>query len=360
MNKGRNAIWDKVCERLPLDAGLHGTPGYSMPIQDLPFRIDVPGAAKTIFPFIRRTPVVRMRELEKPGSGPLFLKLENLQITGSFKVRGAANRMVTLSEEERERGVVACSSGNHGKAVAHVAGSMGIPATLFVPDWVEPVKLAGMQRAGAEVVLAGHSYDEAEARAMEMSEQERKTFVQPFDDPWVIAGQGTLGLELLEQVPELRTVLVPLSGGGLAGGVAYALKEVRPELRIVAVSAANARVMYESIRAGRPVTMEEEETLAEALSGGIGVTNRFTLALIRELVDEHLLVSEEEIRKAMVFAAESMNLLLEGGGAVALAAVLAHRGDLGGPQGTEGAAVVLSGGNLSPSRLEGLAAVAGP
>jgi len=325
-----------------------------MPISDLPFRIDISAAAETIAPFIRRTPVLRTPDLEDPGGARIFLKMENLQVTGSFKVRGAAHRMMALTARERERGVVACSSGNHGKAVAHMAHSLGIPATLFVPQWVAPVKLAGMEDAGAQVVLAGSTYDEAEGRALDAAEKDGKVFVQPFDDPWVVAGQGTLGRELLEQVPELGTVLIPLSGGGLAGGVAFALKESHPHLRVVAVSASNARVMYESVRAGRPVTMQEEETLAEALSGGIGLTNRYTLPLIRELVDEHVLVTEEEIQRAMLFAAGSLNVLLEGGGAVALAAVLARKCDLGGERGTESVGVVLSGGNVSPSRLEEL------
>jgi threonine dehydratase len=256
---------------------------------------------------------MRVPDLETPAGSRVFLKLESLQVTGSFKARGAANRILALSPTERERGVIACSSGNHGRAVAFMAGKLGIPAVICVPDWVDPVKLGGMREAGARVVLSGETYDEAEARAVELAEEEGRSFVQPFDDPLVAAGQGTLGLELLEQISEMRTLVIPLSGGGLAGGVAYALKEREPRMRIVAVSAANARVMYESLRVGKPVTMEEEETLAEALSGGIGLTNRYTLPLIRELVDEHVLVTEEEIGGAMLYAHRSLNLLLEGG-----------------------------------------------
>jgi threonine dehydratase len=323
-----------------------------MPFHDLPFRLDVLMARETIQPFIRRTPTIRMRELERPPGSGIFLKLENLQVTGSFKVRGAANRILTLSQEERGRGVVACSSGNHGRAVAHIAGIQGIPAAICVPSWVDPVKKEGMEAAGARVVLSGDTYDEAEAKALSLAEEEGRVFVQPFDDPWIVAGQGTLGLELLEEVPELQTVLVPLSGGGLAGGIAYAVKEQRPEARVVGVSASRARVMYESLKAGKPISMEEEETLAEALSGGIGLTNRFTLPLIRELVDEHVLVDEDEIGAAMRYAASALHLFLEGGGAVALAAVLSGKCDLSGERGTEGVAVILSGGNVSLSRLQ--------
>jgi threonine dehydratase len=330
-----------------------GKAGYLMPFSNLPFRLDVPGAAETISPHVRRTPVLRTPELENPGINRVFLKLENLQTTGSFKVRGAANRILSLEKSERNRGVVACSSGNHGRAVAHMAGKLGISALICVPDWVDAVKLSGMKKSGAEVVLSGASYDEAEATALELAEREGRIFVQPFDDPWVAAGQGTLGLELMDQVPGLETVLIPLSGGGLAGGVAYAIKEQRPEIRLVAVSAANARVMYESLQAGKPVTMEEEPTLAEALSGGIGLTNRYSLPLIRELIDEHLLVSEDEIRTAMLFGLRSLGVLLEGGGAVALAALLAEKYDVACAEGT--VAVVLSGGNVALPRLQKLA-----
>lgn len=326
-----------------------------MPIQNLPFRLDVHQAQTTISPYIRRTPVIRVRELEESGGSRVFLKLENLQVTGSFKVRGAANRILALTEEEMKQGVVACSSGNHGRAVAFMAGLRGIPAAICVPSWVDPVKKEGMERAGARVVLAGDSYDEAEAQALAVAEAEGRTFIQPFDDPWIAAGQGTIGLELLEDVPELHTVLVPLSGGGLAGGIAYAIKERKPSVRVVGISAVRARVMYESLKAGSPISMPEEETLAEALSGGIGLSNRFSLPLIRELVDEHVLVDEEAIREAMLYASGSLHLLLEGGGAVALAAVLGKRCDLGAERDTDGVAVVLSGGNVSLDRLRGLA-----
>lgn len=326
------------------------------PISGLSFTLDIPGAAEAVAPLVRRTPVLEDRNLERPDGSAVFLKLENLQVTGSFKARGAANRILALSPEERERGVVACSSGNHGRAVAYMADRLGIPATICVPSWVDPVKREGMERSGARVILSGSSYDEAEVQAEELSRNEGFVFVQPFDDPLVAAGQGTLGLELLEQVPELDTVLVPLSGGGLAGGVAYALKEVRPGVRIVAVSAGKARVMYESIRGGGPVSLPEEETWAEALSGGIGLANRFTFPLIQALVDQHVLVEEDEIRRAMLYALQSLNLLVEGGGAVALAALLAGAWKRDREGKTGAVAAVLSGGNVSLDRIQALRA----
>lgn len=314
----------------------------------LPFRLDLAEARQAVSAFVRRTPLLRVKELDSAALGPVYLKLESLQVTGSFKIRGAANRLLSLSAEERTRGVVACSSGNHGKAVAHVAALLGIPATVFVPCWVDPAKKSAMEMAGARVVLAGDSYDEAESEALAWASSRGMTFIQPFDDLSVVAGQGTLGLELLDEVPDLSRVLVPLSGGGLAGGIAYALKEMRPEIEVVCVSAERARAMVRSLEADGPVEIPEEETIAEALSGGIGRENRYTLALIRELVDRHWSVSEEAIAMAMAYAFSELRLVVEGGGAVALAAILpeAGRGEpKGGPT-----VVVVSGGNVSLGR----------
>jgi threonine dehydratase len=275
------------------------------------------------------------------------LKLENLQLTGSFKVRGAANKLMSLSDEEKELGVVTCSSGNHGRAVAFVAELLGVQATVCVPEWVDPVKLEAIRRHGAEAVLRGSTYDEAEERSFEIMRERGLTYVSAFDDPFVIAGQGTIGLEILEQAPEVDTAIVPLSGGGLIGGVALALKSTRPEIRVVAVSATSARVMFESLSAGRPITFPEEDTVASALSGGIGLDNRYTFPMVRDLVDHHVLVSEDEIRQAMRFAAEESKLVLEGGGAVGLAALLTGKIESLGKQNV----VVVSGGNVSPGTL---------
>ena len=245
--------------------------------------------------FVTWTPLLWAADLTARAGSDIYLKLESLQVTGSFKIRGAANRMTALTEEERTRGVVTCSSGNHGRAVAHVAGVMAVPATICVPDWVDPVKHRAMETAGAQVFLAGKTYDEAEARAWELESEEGLTFVHPFDDEWVIAGQGTVGLEILEEVPALSEVLVPLSGGGLAGGIAYAVKEARPQAIITAVSAERAAVMLASLEAGRPIEMEEEETLARALSGGIGLQNRHSFETVRDYVDRHVTVSEPSL-----------------------------------------------------------------
>jgi len=313
--------------------------------------INVPAARAAIARIAVETPVLAARELDERVGAHVWLKLENLQATGSFKVRGAANKILSLSESQREQGVVACSSGNHGRAVAFVADMLDIHATICVPEWVDPVKLRAMRKHRAETILHGATYDEAEAKSYEIQKQRGLTYVHPFDDPLIIAGQGTIGLELLEQIPMLDTVVVPLSGGGLISGIAVALKRQEPEMRVVAVSAANARVMHESLEEGRPIAFPEDETVASALSGGIGLKNRYTFELVRDLVDEYLLVSEEEIREAMAFVLTEYKLVVEGGGAVGIAALLS--GTFSGRG--ENVAVIVSGGNIEAHAVAKLA-----
>lgn len=317
--------------------------------------MDVAAARAAVARFAHHTPLVHDVELSGRLGRPVHLKLENLQVTGSFKVRGAANRMLALTPEERSRGVVTCSSGNHGRAVSYVAKRLGIPATICVPEWVDPVKLAAIRDNGADVSLAGETYDEAEARAREIHEAQGKAYVHPFDDPLVIAGQATVGAEIVKDLATVARIVVPLSGGGLAAGVAYAAKAARPDVWLTAVSAERARVMVESLEAGRPIELPEEPTLANALSGGIGIPNLHTFEMVRDLIDEHVLVSEEEIARAMTFAAGERALLVEGGGAVGLAALLAGKLDTDSPGIASGpTAVILSGGNVSLESLAGL------
>ena len=314
--------------------------------------IDVSAAAQRIAAIVRKTPVVPVDPAHQK-SGQVWLKLENLQVTGSFKVRGAANKIASLDEDGRRRGIVTCSSGNHGRAVAYVAEAFGVPATVCVPEWVDPVKLDAIKSHGAEVVVEGATYDETEARSFEIQQERELVYVHPFDDPEVIAGQGTIGLELLDQVGALDSVVVPLSGGGLIAGIAAALRQERSATSVVGVSAENACVMYKSLEAGSPQALPEEETIANALAGGIGMENEYSFELVRDLVDQHVLVSEDEIRTAMRYAASEYHLILEGGGAVALAASL--HGKLDDRHGDT--ALVLSGGNVDPVLL---AEVLGP
>ena len=280
-----------------------------------------------------------MVPLELPGAPPTHVKLESLQHTGSFKVRGAANRLLKLDARQRGRGVVAASSGNHGRAVAEVAARLGIPATVCVPDWVDPVKLRAIDAAGAQVVRAGPGYDHAEERAAELAAMGEIELVHPFDDLDVIEGQGTVGLEVAAQLPGVEEVIVPLSGGGLVAGIGLAVRE--RGVRVVAVSARRASVMAQSLERGRPVQLPEEETVASALSGGIGLGNRFSFALCGQVIDEHVVVAEGDIRSAVRRAFRQCRLVVEGGGVVGLAALWSGRYR---PRGR--AAVIVTGGNI--------------
>lgn len=313
---------------------------------------DVRRARTAVSAVARRTPLLYAGTLSERVGSAVYLKLENLQETGSFKVRGAANRIAALSPEERARGVITVSTGNHARAVAWVARRFGIPATVCMSRRVPAGKVEAVRALGAQVLLCGESYDEAAAECARLERERGLTYVPPFDDPWVIAGQGTIGIELLEELPGIDTAVVPLSGGGLICGIALVLKSVRPEVRVIGVSQDRAPVMACSLKAGRPVELPEEETIADALAGGIGLDNRYTFRLAQRLVDDVVLVREEEIASAIVFALQELHLVVEGGGAVGLAALLQARV----PSLGRNVAVVLSGGNIDLDRLQQLLA----
>jgi threonine dehydratase len=309
---------------------------------DFPISLaDIYRARARIAPLVVRTPLLRSAPLSARAGAAVYMKLENVQQTGSFKARGAANKILGLSDSERAAGLITVSSGNHGRAVSYVAGTLGTPATVCLADNVPANKVEGIRRYGAEVVVGGKSYDEAVEFAVRMQAERGLTFVHPFDDPLVIAGQGTIGLEILEDRPDVETVVVPLSGGGLIAGIALALKSANPAIRVVGVSMERAPVMHASLQAGQIVDLPEEPTLADALVGGLGPVNEYTFALCRALLDETVLVSEEEIGRAMAFMLEAHHLVVEGGGAVGIAALLSGRLDLG-----KRAAVVVTGGNV--------------
>ena len=310
---------------------------------------DIYLARRRIAPIARRTPLISSPWLTHYVGAPVYLKLESLQETGSFKIRGAANKLLSLSADQRGRGVITVSSGNHGRAVSYVAGQLGVDAVVCVSERVPANKVDAIQRFGAETVVYGQSYDQAEAHAFRLQEERGLTWVHPFDDPFVIAGQGTIGLELLQDLPEVDTVVVPLSGGGLISGIALALKSANSAIRVIGVSMDRAPVMVHSLRAGRPIEMEEEETLADALAGGIGLDNRYTFRMVQRTVDETALVSEGEIAEAMAYTLEQHHLVVEGGGAVGVAALLHRRVKKIG----RNVVIVVSGGNVAfPSLLE--------
>lgn len=322
----------------------------SAPVQPSDLPLDRAWAA--VRELLPPTPVLDAPELSARLGRPVRLKLESLQWTGSFKVRGVAARLSVLEPEERRRGVVTCSSGNHGRALARVAQRLGVPARICVPEWVDPVKLEAIRAAGAEALVAGETFDEAEARALELAEEEGRVYVSAYDDPWIAAGQGTVAKEALEQLgAPPAAVVVPLSGGGLVGGIAGVLRAAGAPTRVVAVSAARARVMRASLEAGRPVELPEEETLASALAGGIGLDNRISFRLVRDWVDTHVEVPEASIARAMAFAFRRLRLVVEGGGAVGLAAaldgLLAPELEEVPKDGT--VLLVISGGNVDPT-----------
>jgi threonine dehydratase len=308
---------------------------------------DIQHAHQRIRPLAIRTPLVESLQLSEMLGVQLGLKLESLQVTGSFKVRGAANKLLNLSKQESERGVITVSSGNHGRAVAYVARQLGIRAVICLSEAVPPGKVEVIQALGAETVICGKTYDEADGEAQRIQKDRGLTMVHPFDDPLIIAGQGTIGLELLEDMPRIDTAVVPLSGGGLISGIALALKSNDPSVRVIGVSMERGPAMFHSLRAGKIVEVEEEPTLADALAGGIGFDNAHTFRMVQTYVDDTGLVSEEEIAGAMAFALDKHRLIVEGGGAVGIAAVL-HRKvkELG-----ERVVVVVSGANVELSTL---------
>lgn len=308
-------------------------------------------AAERIGSTVVRTPLVPAPELTGRLGVPVSLKLEGVQPTGSFKVRGAASKLLGLGSGEAARGVVTASTGNHGRAVAHVASRLGIPVTVCVSENVPRGKITALEAVGCRLVVGGDSQSEALAQAAALVDSEGMTLVHPFDDPDVIAGQGTIGLEIHADAPGTGTVLVPLSGGGLASGVATALKSLDPGIAIVGVSMERAAVMAASLKAGRPVELPEEPTLADSLQGGIGIDNDLTLDICSELLDDVWLVGEDAIWSAMVFAFDYHRLILEGGGAVGIAALLESMIEPSGP-----VAVVCSGANAEPKHVAAIAA----
>ena len=316
---------------------------------------DIYLASRAIDGIITRTPLVESQPLADRTGGSVFLKLENLQPTGSFKIRGAANKLLSLRPEQRARGVITVSTGNHGRAVSYVSHRLGVQAMVCMSTRVPTGKVEAIRQLGAEVVVHGDSYDEAEARSRELEKELGLARIEPFDDPLIIAGQGTIGLELLEDLPEIDTAIVPLSGGGLMSGIALALKSASEKIRIIGVSMDRAPVMYHSLRAGSPIEMEEEETIADGLAGGIGLDNRYTFPMVQQYMDESVLVTEEEISSAMAFALAQHHLVIEGAGAVGIAALLNDRAAQLGRQ----VAVVVSGGNVDLELLLNVASEPG-
>jgi threonine dehydratase len=291
------------------------------------------------------SPCQRSSELSDLTGLPLYLKLENLQRTGAFKERGALNKLLLLAPAERERGVITASAGNHAQGVAFHAAALGIRAQIVMPLATPQIKVAATRGFGADVVLHGANYDEACEEALRRRDSEGRTFIHPFDDAEVIAGQGTIGLELLEQVPDLEAVVVPVGGGGLIGGIACALKESNPRIRVIGVEPEKLPSMLRAREAGTLVTLSAEATIADGIA--VRRAGGLTLPLVSRYVDEIVTVDDEEIASAILMLLEHEKTLAEGAGAAALAALLQSKTNLRARR----TVVLVSGGNIDVSLL---------
>ncbi|MDL2226197.1 threonine/serine dehydratase [Deltaproteobacteria bacterium OttesenSCG-928-M10] len=316
-----------------------------------PVLSDVFAAKKRIQSLVRRTPLVPSESLSQKLGLPVWLKLECLQVTGTFKARGAANRILTLTPEEKARGIIAHSSGNHGRAVATLGRELGLTTVICLSKRVPQYRVDIIKGLGAEVVREGESFDDVLHVVKRVEAERGLTLVDPFDDPYVIAGQGTIGLEIMEDLPEAAQVLVPLSGGGLFSGIAMAMKSIKPEVKAVGVSMGVAPAMIACVEAGKPIEIPEVDSLADALLGGIGLDNRLTFDMTCRLMGQGVRVTEEEIADGMFEAFDRHHLMVEGSGAVGIGAVLG--GHISGPGPV---VIVVSGGNVSPELLTGIAA----
>ena len=303
---------------------------------------DVYEAKSLIASSVQRTPFVAAKALSDWCGRSVFLKLETVHEIGAFKIRGATNRLLHMNEDQRRLGVVTVSTGNHGRAVAHAAASMGVKAVVCMSRLVPENKVNAIRTLGAEIRILGNSQDEAEVEANRLVSEEGMTLIHPFDDPYVIAGQGTIGIEILEELPKVDALLAGLSGGGLISGIAVALKAAWPDTKIVGISMEKGPAMVRSLEAGQPVLVEEETSLADSLGGGIGLNNRYTFDLAQRLVDETVLLSEEQIADGMRHLYHEEGVVAEGAGAVGVAALLHNLvGDLG-----ENVVTVVSGANV--------------
>ncbi|MER7815019.1 threonine ammonia-lyase [Streptomyces sp. NPDC096153] len=306
---------------------------------------DVRGAQKMLSGVARLTPMEGSRHLSGLVGSPVHLKCENLQRTGSFKLRGAYVRISGLRPEERAAGVVAASAGNHAQGVALASSLLGVHSTVFMPKGAPLPKVAATRDYGADVRLHGHVVDETLAAAQEYAHETGAVFIHPFDHPDIIAGQGTVGLEILEQCPEVRTIVVGVGGGGLVAGIGVAVKTLRPDVRLIGVQAEGSAAYPPSLAAGRPVSIESPATMADGIK--VGRPGDVPYALVEELVDDVRTVSEDALSSALLLCLERAKLVVEPAGASPVAALLSDPGAYDGP-----VVAVLSGGNVDPLLMQ--------
>ncbi|WP_331775802.1 threonine ammonia-lyase [Sulfurospirillum sp. 1612] len=303
-------------------------------------------AKRLIADVVSKTPFVYAPLLSEKVDAKIFLKKENLQLTGAYKIRGAFNKIASLSDEEKQKGVIAASAGNHAQGVAYSARHFGIKATIIMPDATPLLKVSGTKDLGAEVILHGNNYDEAYAYALKYAKENGMTFIHPFEDDKVIAGQGTVAIEMLDKIRDLNTILVPIGGGGLISGVASAIKQIDPKIRVIGVTSKGAPGMYNSFKAGKAINSKSVRTIADGIA--VRDVSEKNLAHILELVDDIIQVDEEEIASAVLFLLEKQKIIVEGAGAVGVAAILHHKVDL---KKNENVGIVLSGGNIDVQML---------
>ncbi len=306
---------------------------------------DIQEAAKRLKGIIRPTVMLNAGWLERQIGSPVSLKPENLQRAGSFKIRGAYNLMSQLSDADRKKGVIAASAGNHAQGVALAAQLLGIKSTVYMPVGASITKVMATKGYGADVKFIGDRLDVAIAAAKEASEQNGSFFISPFDHPHIVAGQGTVGLEILEQMPDVKTVLVCTGGGGLLAGTAMAIKEQNPKVKVIGVQAANAAAYPNSLKEGKPIALESMNTIADGIA--VGKPGGIPFAIIQDYVDDVITVTESQLSVAILQTLERGKLLVEPGGAAAAAAFIANPKAFEGP-----VAIVLSGGNMDPLLLE--------
>jgi threonine dehydratase len=312
---------------------------------------DIQNAQLSIEPYAKRTPLIKSEALSRLISANVYLKLENQQVTNSFKVRGVMNLLLHLTSEQKKQGVITTSAGNHGQALAFGAQQMGFQAKVVVPANTPKVKVDGIRKYGADLLLFGDSYAEAEKKAKELAQSEGRLYVSPYNHRYLVAGHGTAGLEILDELPQVDVVLVPVGGGGLIAGVSTAIKNLRPNVQVIGVQSEATPIMYESLKIGEivPAHRHKATTIAEGLAGSIE-EGSITFSIAQKYVDEVLLVKEETISKAVYLLCTSDQQKVEGSGAAGVALLLEKSETFKGLT----VAVVISGGNIDDARLDGI------
>ncbi|MCJ7793675.1 pyridoxal-phosphate dependent enzyme [Candidatus Bathyarchaeota archaeon] len=310
-------------------------------------------AQKTIAPYAKPTPLTRSKFLSELCSDDVFLKLENQQVTHSFKIRGVINKLLNLSPEEKARGVVTASAGNHGQAVAFGAQKLGFSAKIVVPTNTPKIKVDGIKQYGADLLLFGETYSETEKKAKEIATQEGCFYISPYNDELIVAGHGTVGLEILKALPTVDVVIVPVGGGGLISGISIAVKSLKPNVQVIGVQSEASPIMYESLKAGKivPPHRHEPYTVAEGLSGGIE-KGSITFTIAQQYVDEVMLVREESIRHAVYLLWKNEKQVVEGSGVAGVAMLLENNDSFTG----QTVAVVITGGNIDDSLFKSILA----